>query len=127
MGKRLQALGGGVLILDDRTSLVETRMKTASTFVALFSTCLLLGLPVRTSAADPAAGKKTALDDYIGKPDPTFSWKVVKTIPGDGVTTFIVDLKSQTWRTTPEVNRTLWEHWLVIVKPELVKHDTAYL
>jgi PhoPQ-activated pathogenicity-related protein len=27
----------------------------------------------------------------------------------------------------PEVDRSLWQHWLVIVKPDKVRHDTAYL
>jgi PhoPQ-activated pathogenicity-related protein len=51
----------------------------------------------------------------------------VKTIPGDGYTTFVLDLTSQSWRTVPEVDRTVWQHWLVIVKPDRVQHDTAYL
>ena len=71
--------------------------------------------------------RKTPLDDYIAKPDPTYAWKLVKTIPGDGVTTFVLDLKSQTWRATPEVDRPVWQHWLTIVKPDEVKHDTAFL
>jgi PhoPQ-activated pathogenicity-related protein len=78
-------------------------------------------------AEDKAQPRRTPLDDYIAKPDPAYSWKVVNTIPGDGCTTFVVDLKSQNWRTVPEVDRTLWQHWLVIVKPDVVKYDTAFL
>ncbi|MCI0704696.1 MAG: PhoPQ-activated pathogenicity-related family protein [Planctomycetia bacterium] len=79
--------------------------------------------------ADPAPvnGAKTPLDEYVAKKDDTYAWKVVKTIPGEGVTTFIVDLKSQKWRAIPEVNRDVWEHWLVVVKPDTVKHSTAFL
>jgi PhoPQ-activated pathogenicity-related protein len=77
--------------------------------------------------SEPAPPATTALDDYIAKKDPTYSWKLVKTTPGDGYTTFIVDLKSQTWRKLPEVDRPVWQHWLVIVKPDVVKHDTAFL
>lgn len=50
----------------------------------------------------------------------------MKTIPGDGVTTFIVDLKSQACA-VPEVDRAVWQHWLIVVKPEAVKHPTAFL
>jgi PhoPQ-activated pathogenicity-related protein len=78
-------------------------------------------------AADPVNGRKTPLDEYIAKPDATYDWKVVKTVPGDGVTTFIVDLKSQTWRASPEVDRAVWQHWLVVVKPDAVKHATGFL
>jgi PhoPQ-activated pathogenicity-related protein len=77
--------------------------------------------------AEPVNGPKTALDEYIAKPDPAYAWKVVKTIPGDGYTTFVVDLTSQQWRSAPDVDRSLWQHWLVIVKPAAVRHDTALL
>jgi PhoPQ-activated pathogenicity-related protein len=36
-------------------------------------------------------------------------------------------MKSQTWRSVPEVDRSVWQHWLVIVKPETVKYQTAFL
>ena len=79
----------------------------------------------RAAGAEPV--KKTPLDDYVAKADTTYEWKVVKTIPGDGVTTFIVDLKSQAWRAVPEVDRAVWQHWLIVVKPDAVKHPTAFL
>jgi PhoPQ-activated pathogenicity-related protein len=77
--------------------------------------------------ADSSATKKTPLDDYIAKPDSTYSWKVIKKIPGAGFTTFVVDLKSQSWRAPPEVDRSVWQHWLIVVKPDVVKHETAFL
>src|SRR5207253_1790725 len=101
-------------------------MKTLHTILAVGSACLLLGLPAGSRAVC-AAPVKTALDDYVAERDSTYSWKLVKTIPGDGYTTFVLDLKSQSWRTVPEVDRTVWQHWLVVVKPDQVKHDTAYL
>jgi PhoPQ-activated pathogenicity-related protein len=77
--------------------------------------------------AEPPISGKTALDDYIAKPDPTYAWKLVKTVEGDGYTTFVVDLKSQRWRTSPDVDRPVWQHWLTIIKPDEIKHDTAFL
>src|SRR5262245_60992535 len=106
------------------SALLRTLMKTLHAALAL-ATGLLA--PPLAGAAEPAPPKKTALDDYIAKADPTYSWKLVATIPGDGVTTFVLDLKSQTWRAPPEVDRAVWQHWLVIVKPDKVKHDTAFL
>jgi PhoPQ-activated pathogenicity-related protein len=96
-------------------------------FLAVCLTWLLLCFIVPARGAEPPSGGKTPLDDYIAKPDPTYSWKVVNTIPGEGFTAFIVDMKSQTWRATPEVNRPAWRHWLTIIKPDVVKHDTAFL
>jgi PhoPQ-activated pathogenicity-related protein len=84
-------------------------------------------MPGRITGAEGAPPPKTALDDYIAKRDPTYSWKLVKTIPGDGYTTFVLDLKSQSWRSLPQVDRAVWQHWLVIVKPNQVDHETAYL
>jgi PhoPQ-activated pathogenicity-related protein len=80
---------------------------------------------VTAPAAEPV--HKTALDDYVAKPDPTYSWKIVKKIRGDGYTTFVLDMKSQRWRTPPEVDRAVWQHWLIVVKPDVVKYDTAFL
>lgn len=102
-------------------------MKTLRASIVLASVYLLLGLLPCPCGAEPAAPKKTALDDYVAQRDATYAWKLVKTIPGEGCTTFVLDLKSQSWRTVPEVDRAVWQHWLVIVKPDQVKHDTAYL
>jgi PhoPQ-activated pathogenicity-related protein len=84
-------------------------------------------LPGSAFCAAPVNGPKTPLDEYVGKADPTYAWKIVKTIPGDGYTTFVVDMQSQRWRSEPEVDRPVWQHWVVIVKPQTVKHDTALL
>jgi PhoPQ-activated pathogenicity-related protein len=65
--------------------------------------------------------------DYLAKADPTDAWKLGKTIPGDGVTSYVLDLKSQTWRSTPEVDRPVWQHWLTITRPDKVTSDTAFL
>jgi PhoPQ-activated pathogenicity-related protein len=70
---------------------------------------------------------KGPLDEYIAKPDPSYSWKLVNTVKSDGYTTFFVDLTSQIWRSKKEVDRPLWEHSLVVVKPDIVKHSTAFL
>jgi len=70
---------------------------------------------------------ETALDRYVAKPDPTYAWRVFKQIPGNPMTQYIVDLKSQTWRNDKDVNQTVWQHWLIIVRPEKVTSDTAFL
>src|ERR1700689_1524163 len=70
---------------------------------------------------------ETALDRYVAKPDASFSWKIVaKTRLGDA-TRFVVDLKSQTWRTTKDVDRPLWQHWLTIVRPDKPISNIPYL
>ena len=77
--------------------------------------------------AAAAAAQETALDRYIAKPDPTFKWKLDKTIPGEGYTTYVLDLTSQTWRSAADVDRPVWKHWLTIVKPAKVTSNKAFL
>ena len=101
-------------------------MKPLTTALVLGCVCLA-ARPAPAAAPAALPPKKTALDDYVAKRDPSYSWKLVRAVKGDGYTAFVLDLKSQTWRATPEVDRPLWQHWLVVVKPDAVKHQTAFL
>ena len=74
-----------------------------------------------------AIGEETALDRYVAQSDPSFAWKVAARLPGDGYTTYILDLTSQTWRSAADVDRPVWKHWLSVVIPEKVHGDTAFL
>lgn len=74
-----------------------------------------------------ATTDQTALDKYVAAPDPSYKYELVKTIPGQNFTGFIIDLTSQTWRATSEVDRNVWKHWLTIVKPNEVKTSKAFL
>ncbi len=69
----------------------------------------------------------TPLDDYVAKPDASYTYSLVKTIDHPLGKIHVLDMKSQTWRTEDEVNRTLWQHWLTIIVPNGVTSDTALL
>ena len=71
--------------------------------------------------------EETALDRYVAAPDAVYSWKLAHTIKGEGYTTYVLDLTSQTWRSEKDVDRPVWKHWLSIVKPDQVKRKTAFL
>jgi PhoPQ-activated pathogenicity-related protein len=75
----------------------------------------------------PVCAEETELDRYVAQADSSYEWKLVETIRSQGLTTYVVDMKSQTWRKPEEVNRTVWQHWLIIAKPDGVKFDTAML
>ena len=75
----------------------------------------------------PLCAGETALDRYIAKPDSSYSWKIVGKTSVPGATIFIVDLKSQTWRTAKDVDRTTWQHWLTIVKPDKPAGNIPFL
>jgi PhoPQ-activated pathogenicity-related protein len=87
-----------------------------------------LAVLVPRGIAGPRAGQtSTALDRYVAKPDAAFDWKLVATQKGVGGTVFTLRMTSQEWLTTNEVNRTRWEHWLIIAKPDTAAPDTALL
>ncbi|MEZ5401881.1 MAG: PhoPQ-activated pathogenicity-related family protein [Bryobacteraceae bacterium] len=77
--------------------------------------------------ADDKAAADTALDRYIRKPDPTYSYSVAGEASCNGCTATVIDLKSQTWRKPTEVDRTVWEHWLTIIRPPKVTSSKALL
>ena len=93
-------------------------------------TRLWLGLTLALTsavAAAAAAAQSTALDRYVAAPDPAYSYRLVNTVPGDGYTTYVLEMTSQTWLTTNEVNRTLWKHWMTVTKPDTVSSSTSLL
>jgi PhoPQ-activated pathogenicity-related protein len=71
--------------------------------------------------------ERTALDEYVAQPDPHYSYKLVSTIPGEGVTAYVLEMTSQSWLTTKEVDRPIWKHWMIVAKPDQVKTSTGLL
>ena len=73
--------------------------------------------------ADPL----TDLDRYVKAEDPSYSWKLRQTVKGTGYTAYFIDMKSLTWRTAQEVDRTQWQHDLTIIKPDNLTPGPAVL
>jgi len=69
----------------------------------------------------------TPLDDYVAAPDTSYKYTLVNTAKGLGYTAYILDMTSQSWRSSSEVDRTIWQHWLTIIKPDGVSADKALL
>ncbi len=84
-------------------------------------------LPFALAMAAAASAAETALDRYIAKPDPTFSWKPVGDIPCQKCTATVLDMTSQTWRKPDEISRTVWQHWVTVIRPEKTVSDIALL
>ncbi|MBS1855262.1 MAG: PhoPQ-activated pathogenicity-related family protein [Acidobacteria bacterium] len=82
--------------------------RLASLAAALFILC--------TAAAH--AGDLTALDRYVAAPDPSFRYTLNRTLNYSGMTVYQLDMVSQTWLTTAEVDRPEWHHWVTIYKPD---------
>jgi len=107
-----------------------SRVFLFSLAVLLFGGCsgIEKGDPEQSrSAASASYGDRTALDEYVAKPDPNYNFHLVNSIPGADQTTFILEMTSQAWLTTNEVDRTLWKHWVIIVKPDTVTNSESFL
>jgi len=89
---------------------------------------LVAALPTSSVAADrTAVGPRTALDRYVRAPDTNYSYRVASSVKGESSTTYRIDMISQAWLTTNEVERPIWQHWLTIVKPDKVTSSTGLL
>jgi PhoPQ-activated pathogenicity-related protein len=76
--------------------------------------------PQTQSPASPTARpvESTALDEYVAKADPNYGFRLVNTFPGKGHKVFLLEMTSQAWLTTQEVDRPVWKHWMIVVKPD---------
>jgi PhoPQ-activated pathogenicity-related protein len=90
----------------------------------LLAACLLASAAF---ADDDKAAAETALDRYVRKPDASYSWTVAGEAQCNGCTATVIDLKSQTWRKPSEVDRTVWQHWLTVIRPPKVTSSIALL
>ncbi|RPJ61035.1 MAG: PhoPQ-activated pathogenicity [Acidobacteria bacterium] len=73
------------------------------------------------------AQHRTALDQYVAAPDPNYRYELAEAIPGQGYTTYIISMVSQSWLTRAELTDPIWRHWLVVVKPDQVTSRTGLL
>ncbi len=83
--------------------------------------------PGTAATARAVQDEQTALDKYVAAPDTNYSFRVENTIRGKDFTTYILDMTSQAWLTTNEVDRPIWKHWLIIVRPDTVTSSKALL
>jgi PhoPQ-activated pathogenicity-related protein len=77
--------------------------------------------------ASTLASQQTALDRYVAKPDPNYSYKLVNKMQAEGATVFVLEMTSQQYLTTNEVDKPIWKHWVTIVKPDQVTSTTGFL
>ncbi len=98
---------------------VQARISDAR---AVPATSAVLPLVVDTSTS-------TALADYVNTPDATYQYSLASTTVGSNDTYRVYDLNmtSQTWRSTDDVNQSVWQHWMQIVVPSRLTSTTALL
>ena len=100
-------------------------MQASIRTLLLLTVVVLPGFVTGLQAQTPPV--RTALDDYIARPDASYRWEVVSERAENGLNLVTVDLTSQTWRTADEVNRTEWQHWLTIAIPDDLESDIGFL
>lgn len=98
--------------------LVALRAKDASAVAAASAS---------TQRPPTAQAPLTVLDKYVHTPDPSYAWKAMGTVRGEGGTATFIDLTSQTWLTTNEVSQPTWRHWLVVMVPDDLQPGPALL
>ena len=71
----------------------------------------------------------TALADYVNATDTSYSFSLVSTVHGlnNSYSVYDLSMTSQTWRTTADVNHTLWQHRMQIVVPTVLTSTTALM
>ena len=88
--------------------------------------CGLIATAIATAQEAPKS-PRTALDDYVAKPDSTYKWRLAETREASDHTIYAIELTSQTWRKPEEVDRTVWKHWLMVARPKEVTSKTGFL
>lgn len=89
--------------------------------------CLSLVLSFLLGFSLALDARATPLDDYVAKPDPAFTYTKLESRETDVVTNTAYHLVSQNWLDESKVDRTLWEHSVVVSVPKEIKYDTAMI
>ena len=106
-----------------------TSVRKLSGPLLFFSALSLWACDKGTMMPDPETQPDplTDLDRYVKTKDPSYSWKLRMTDKGSGYTAYFIDMKSLTWRTPQEVDRTQWQHDLTIIRPDNLSPGPAVL
>jgi PhoPQ-activated pathogenicity-related protein len=72
-------------------------------------------------------GDSTALDRYIAAPDASYKYTLMGTVSSTGMVAYQIDMVSQTWLTTAEVDQPVWHHWVTVYKPDQLTTSTVVL
>ena len=100
--------------------------KKLKKLIAIYALFLLV--PSTALSAENGFGLNlTALDRYVREPDPNYSYEIAKTIDRGDYKTFIIKMTSQKWLTEKEVNFPLWEHYMVVVAPNVIESNIGFL
>ena len=101
-------------------------------FAVKFKRCavvamLLFAGCVASSGAMAQGAEETALDRYVNTPDPHYAYELLHWNDEAGYNTYVLEMTSQKWLDEETVDRPIWKHWLVIVRPDEVDTNIGFL
>lgn len=102
------------------TSTLTAHMKTSRKFIFIILTAFAYSCTPDQDAINP-------FEAYLAEYDPAYEYELMHTFPGDGYTGYVIRMVSQEWLTSEVVNEPTWWHWLTVLVPDQVNHDTALL
>ena len=66
-------------------------------------------------------------EEYLSEVHPSYSYELEETFEEEKYTAYVLRMVSQEWLSEAEVNQTEWWHWVTIVVPDTVEHQTGML
>lgn len=88
----------------------------------------LLGLMCLIISTARVTAQTTPLDEYVYLADDNFSFRVVSSVSDFFTAGYVLELTSQAWRDSSEVDHVIWKHWVKVIIPSLGPlNDTALL
>ena len=69
----------------------------------------------------------TPLDRYVDTADSYFDYQLVHRSSKEGYTLYVLRMTSQKWLNKQLVKQPTWWHWVSIVVPDKLNHDTAFV
>ncbi|MEZ6137844.1 MAG: PhoPQ-activated pathogenicity-related family protein [Pirellulaceae bacterium] len=79
------------------------------------------------SMAQLPVAPETEIDRYVQQEDSAYRWEILTTRESAGIKTVVVDMVSQRWLTTEQVDRPEWQHHLILSIPNKLVSDTGFL
>ncbi len=94
---------------------------------ALFSAFVFTQCEPRRTEDTARDQRKTPLDIYVDTTNAQFSYQVMHQSKAEGYTYYVLKMISQQWLNSELVEDPTWWHWVSLVVPETVDHDTTFL
>lgn len=66
-------------------------------------------------------------EEYLSNVHPAYTYELEETVEEEKYTAYVLRMVSQEWLTEEQTDQTEWWHWVTIVVPDTVEHNTGLL